>query len=204
MSGWVDLETDQAKTESAQIALVTRAADGDAEAFGQLVRVYQRRAVSVAYRLLGNAEDASDVAQDAFVRAFKSLDQLADASRFGPWLMRIVSNLSLNYRRSRATRSATSLDDGVEAVAEIRNPTTGLKLVTDGGEAGGLPVELQSAISLAMEQLPEQQRLTLILFSVEGMPQKEVAEILECTVELVKWNVFQARKKLKDLLADYV
>jgi RNA polymerase sigma-70 factor, ECF subfamily len=198
------LETQQAKTDSAQIALVTRAADGDAEAFGQLVRAYQRRVVSIAYRLLGNAEDASDVSQDAFVRAFKNLDQLADASRFGPWLLRIVSNLSLNYRRSRATRAATSLDDGVEAVAEIRNPTTGLKLVTDGGDGGELPADLQAAIGQAMEQLPEQQRLTLILFSVEGVPQKEVAEILDCTVELVKWNVFQARKKLKGLLAEYV
>ncbi len=198
------METQQAKTDSAQIALVTRAADGDAEAFGQLVRAYQRRVVSIAYRLLGNAEDASDVSQDAFVRAFKNLDQLADASRFGPWLLRIVSNLSLNYRRSRATRAATSLDDGVEAVAEIRNPTTGLKLVANGGDGGELPADLQAAIGQAMEQLPEQQRLTLILFSVEGVPQKEVAEILDCTVELVKWNVFQARKKLKGLLAEYV
>lgn len=198
------MKTQEAKTDSAQVELVTRAAGGDHEAFGQLVRTYQRRAVSLAYRLLGNAEDASDVAQDAFVRAFRSLDQLADASRFGPWLMRTVSNLSLNYRRSRATRAATSLDDTVQAVGDIRNPTTGLKLVGDAADARGLPAELQAAIGSAMEQLPEQQRLALILFSVEGVPQKEVAEILDCTVELVKWNVFQARKKLKDLLADYI
>jgi RNA polymerase sigma factor (sigma-70 family) len=112
--------------------------------------------------------------------------------------------LSLNYRRSRATRAATSLDDGVEAVAEIRSPTTGLRLVGAAENGGGLSSELQAAICGAMEQLPEKQRLALILFSVEGVPQKEVAEILDCTVELVKWNVFQARKKLKDLLADYI
>lgn len=198
------MKTQEAITDSSQVDLVSRATNGDSEAFGQLVRTYQRRAVSLAYRLLGNAEDAGDVAQDAFVRAFRSLDQLADASRFGPWLMRTVSNLSLNYRRSRATRAAKSLDDTVEAVAGIRNPTTGLKLVGEAAGVGGLPVELQAAIGRAMEQLPEKQRLALILFSVEGVPQKEVAEILDCTVQLVKWNVFQARKKLKDLLADYI
>lgn len=198
------METRQAKTDCTQVELVRRATDGDREAFGRLVRIYQRRAVSLAYRLLGNSEDASDVAQDAFVRAYKSLNQLADASRFGPWLMRTVSNLSLNYRRMRATRASGSLDDGVEAVAELRNPATGMKLVGGVTHPGGQKAELQAAIGSAIEQLPEKQRLALILFSVEGVPQKEVAEILGCTVELVKWNVFQARKKLKGFLADYL
>jgi RNA polymerase sigma-70 factor (ECF subfamily) len=60
------------------------------------------------------------------------------------------------------------------------------------------------AVSRAMETLPEKQRLSLILFSIEGMPQKDVAEILDCSLELVKWNVFQARKKLKELLEEYL
>ena len=76
---------------------------------------------------------------------------------------------------------------------------------SSGGESGGLlPAELKQAISEAMEQLPEKQRLALILFSVEGLPQKEVAEVLDCSVELVKWNVFQARKKLRVLLKEHL
>ena len=180
---------------------VRRAQAGDAEAFAGLVRSYQRRAVSVAYRLVGNVEDASDVSQDAFVRAFRCLDQLEDPARFGAWLMRIVSNQALNFRRWRSNRAAASLDDIVMDPAEGRRPATGTKLASEADDSAcSSPVELHDAISEALATLPDKQRLSLILFSVEGMPQKEVAEVLECSVELVKWNVFQARKKLKDLL----
>ena len=190
-------------SESGEIQLVRRAQDGDIEAFADLVRQYQRRAVSVAYRLLGNAEDAGDVSQDAFLRAHRHLSQLQDAARFGPWLMRTVSNLALNFRRARAMRSAQPLDDSMVASPVLRNPGTGRPVVVDGGD-GPLPEELRDAVTEAMGQLPDKQRLALVLFSVEGMPQKEVAEILDCSVELVKWNVFQARKKLKELLAEHL
>lgn len=188
-----------------EVALVNRAQEGETEAFADLVRKYQRRAVSLAYRLLGNAEDASDVSQEAFVRAYRNLSQLEQPERFGAWLMRVVSNLSLNYRRSRAIRSTSPLDDASDGVATGRNPRTG-RPVTVGlvEESGALPDELQRAINDAMERLPDKQRLALILFSVEGVPQKEVAEILQCSVELVKWNVFQARQKLKEMLSSFL
>ncbi len=185
-----------------EVDLVCRAKAQDTEAFGELVRRYQRRAVSVAYRLVGNSADASDVSQDAFVRAYRNLDQLDDPARFGPWLMRVVSNLSLNFRRSRASRPASSLDDSLLDGVDFRKPGGGLRLAASGADEDSQAKELDGALSIALEQLPDQQRVALILFSVEGVPQKEVAEILECSVELVKWNVFQARKKLKELLAD--
>ena len=200
-----ELDTEVDESAASEMNLVRRAQGGDADAFADLVRLYQRRAVSVAYRLVGNVEDASDVSQDAFVRAFRCLDQLDDPARFGPWLMRIVSNQSLNFRRSRSSRAAASLDDMIGDPGEARRPATGMKLATDeGDETGPLPVELHDEISQALATLPDKQRLALVLFSVEGMPQKEVAEVLECSIELVKWNVFQARKKLKDLLQEYL
>ena len=200
-----DLHSDRKAENADEQALVRRAQAGDCDAFADLVRLYQRRAVSVAYRLLGNIEDAGDVSQEAFVRAYRNLSQLDDASRFGPWLMRVVTNLSLNYRRARKSRAAGSIES-VEALStSARNPATGRRVVgAVEDEHGPLPQELQGAISRAMEQLPEKQRLALILFSVEGMLQKEVAEILECSVELVKWNVFQARQKLKEMLKAYL
>lgn len=192
-------------TESSETGLVRRAQGGDAKAFGELVRSYQRRAVSLAYRLVGNASDAADVSQDAFVRAYRNLGQLEDPSRFGPWLLRVVGNLSLNFRRSRASRSATSLDDALAVGAEVRRPTTGQHLqVGRDVENSPLPEGLHEAVSRALEKLPDKQRLALVLFSVEGLPQKEVAEILDCSVELVKWNVFQARQKLKEMLAEHL
>lgn len=187
-----------------EVDLVCRAKAQDTHAFGELVRRYQRRAVSVAYRLVGNSADASDVSQEAFVRAYRSLDQLEDPARFGPWLMRVVSNLSLNFRRSRATRPASSLDDSLLDGVDFQKPRGGLRLASSASDEDVQAAELDGALSKALEQLPDQQRLALILFSVEGVPQKEVAEILECSVELVKWNVFQARKKLKELLAELI
>ena len=200
-----DLDIAAEDRQAFEVALVLKAQGGDSDAFAELVRRYQRRTVSVAYRLLGNLEDASDVSQDAFVRAYRYLEQLDDPSRFGPWLLRVVSNLALNYRRSRKSRSAASLDDAMTVSAEVRRPTTGQKLTAERDEDdGALPEELRSTISEALERLPDKQRLALVLFSVEGMPQKEVAEVLECSIELVKWNVFQARKKLRVLLQDYL
>ena len=192
-------------TESSDVDLVHRAQAGDTEAFADLVRLFQRRTVSLAYRLLGNVEDAHDVSQEAFVRAFRYLAQLDDPSRFAGWLMRVVSNLALNYRRSRKRWAAASLDDIGAVAAEGRNPSTGSPLTVGLEDEGGpLPEEMRTAIGAALERLPEKQRLALILFSVEGLPQKDVADILECSVELVKWNVFQARRSLKEMLREFL
>ena len=187
--------------------LVSSVLAGDSAAFDRLVRRYQRRAVAVAYRLLGNVHDAADVAQDAFLRAYRGLGGLEDRRRFGPWLMRIVTNLSLNFRRSRETgvaRGAAALDDVVETPDGFRNPTgdawTGGLSPTDSSLSG----ELRDAVGQAIERLPEKQRLALVLYSIEGLPQKDVAEILECSVELVKWNVFQARKTLRKELGRFL
>lgn len=200
-----DLRTVPADPPSDEVALVGRARDGDVDAFAELVRRYQRRAVSVSYRLLGNVEDASDVSQDAFVRAYRSISQLDDPARFGGWLMRVVCNLSLNFRRSRATRAAVPLDDAVADSSPLRaasgsSPASPLEPDADGPVAG----ELHEAIVAGLDELPEKQRLALVLFSVEGLPQKEVAEILECSVELVKWNVFQARQKMREHLRGFL
>lgn len=188
--------------ESKEVAQVRQAQRGDRHAFAELVRSYQKRVVSVAYRLLGNAEDARDVGQDAFVKAFGSLGQLEDPSRFGPWLLRIVGNLALNYRRSRSLRLMPSIDAGSDD--DGRESKIQPRAREGDGETGPLSEELHAAVTAAMEQLPEKQRMALILFSIEGMAQRDVAEILECSVELVKWNVFQARQKLKDLLAEHL
>ena len=198
-----DLRSQPGESPSDEVDLVGRARAGDVEAFGLLVRRYQRRAVSVAYRLLGNVEDAGDVSQDAFVRAYRSLSQLDDPTRFGGWLMRVVCNLSLNFRRSRAGRAALSLDDAMIAGGSLRRPgASASRDETGGGDSRS--DELNDAIVAGLDQLPEKQRLALVLFSVEGLPQKQVAEMLDCSVELVKWNVFQARKKLKEHLAEYL
>lgn len=186
--------------------LVSAVLAGESAAYDRLVRRYQRRALAVAYRLLGDVHDAADVAQDAFVRALGHLQSLEDHRRFGPWLMRIVTNLSLNFRRSRGTqaRRAVVFDELTERPEELRSASGQASTVQVSPSESSLANELHEAVGRAVADLPDKQRLALVLFSIEGMPQKEVAEILECSVELVKWNVFQARKTLRKKLAEYI
>lgn len=196
-------QTDQDESQAQDAATVARTLAGDAGAFDTLIEKYQRRAVSVSYRLLGNINDAMDVCQDAFIRAFKSLDTLKEPGRFGAWLMRIVGNLSLNFRRGRKQHLSLSTGESEEeerpagwlAADENSSPS---------GAAAAISEETQRLVNQAMTELPEQQRLALVLFAIEGLPQKEVAQIMECSVEMVKWNVFQARKALKEKLSEYL
>jgi RNA polymerase sigma-70 factor (ECF subfamily) len=176
---------------------------GDLTAFEALVERYERRALTVAYGLLNNRDDAMEVTQDAFLQAFRKLGTLARPGRFGPWLLRIVSNLSLNRRRSRALRRAASLEgatdsDGERAAASRPDPRA---VPPPEAASGG---EVEQLIAAAIDELPELQRTALVLFSIQGMPQREVAEIMGCSVEAVKWHVFTARKKLKEILKDYL
>src|SRR5688500_1859739 len=189
--------------------LVTQSLSGNRKAFDELIRRYQRQAVAVSYRLLGNSQDSLEVTQDAFLKAFTSLDTLQKPEAFGGWLMRIVSNLSLNYRRSRKTRTAVPL-------AEVLGAQSGETTETHGGgsewmsSGAGDPVrglegkELGAKLKDALAQLPEKQRLAIVMFTIDEMPQKEVAEALGCSVEAVKWHVFQGRKKLKEILKEHL
>src|SRR5436190_12728487 len=93
--------------------LVGRVLTGERACYDELVRRYQRQAIAVSYRLLGNSQDAMEVTQDAFLKGFTSLSSLQKPEAFGGWLMRIVSNLSLNFRRSRKIRQQLPLDDAL-------------------------------------------------------------------------------------------
>jgi len=188
--------------------LVTQSLAGNRKAFDELIRRYQRQAVAVSYRLLGNSHDSLEVTQDAFLKAFTSLETLQKPEAFGGWLMRIVSNLSLNYRRSRKTRTSVPL-------ADVLGPQAGEQTEAHGGgsewmSAAGDPVrglegkELGAKLKEALGQLPEKQRLAIVMFTIDEMPQKQVAEALNCSVEAVKWHVFQGRKKLRELLKEHL
>src|SRR5258706_6369052 len=178
--------------------LVTRALDGDRKAFDELIVRYQRQAVAVSYRLLGNTHDALEVTQDAFLKACSSLSTLQKPEAFGGWLMRIVSNLSLNYRRGRKSKSQLPLDDLLGAndspsTEGGQNPIGSEWMARSGDPVRGLEGrELGAKLQEALNQLPEKQRQAVVLFTIEEMLQKEVAQALNCSVEAVKWHVVQA------------
>lgn len=201
----MEQQLDPAAERSSELAAadadcVQRTLAGDARAFEELIDRYQRRILGTVFRLLGNSHDAADVCQEVFLRAFRSLSSLSEPPRFAAWLTRIACNLALNFRRGR--RSGISLaadEDGDSAdsapISDQLVESTHDSMVSE---------EARVAIDRAIAGLPEKQRLSLVLFAIEGLPHKEVADILECSVEAVKWNVFQARKKLKDELAEYL
>jgi RNA polymerase sigma-70 factor (ECF subfamily) len=182
--------------------LVRLAQSGQQSAFNELIKRYQRQAVAVSYRLLGNTHDALEVTQDAFLKAYTNLATLQKPGAFAGWLMRIVSNLSLNYRRGRKSRSSLPLSSLMGSDSD--GESSGGDWVAPGAdplhtlESRELGVKLQEAL----KQLPEKQRLAIIMFTIQEMPQKDVAEALDCSVEAVKWHVFQGRKRLKEMLKD--
>jgi RNA polymerase sigma-70 factor (ECF subfamily) len=187
--------------------LVRLTLDGDRAAFDQLIKRYQRQAMAVSYRLLGNPQDAQEVTQNAFLKAFTSLGSLQKHDAFAGWLMRIVSNLSLNFRRGRKKWQSLSLDDapGTMEHAAQHLVAAGESTIRDGDPLHHLQSEeMGKSLRQALDQLPEKQRMAIILFTIEQMSQKQVAAALKCSVEAVKWHVFQGRKKLKELLKEHL
>ena len=184
--------------------LMARAGRGDRGAFDDLTRRYYRQAVAISYKLVGDAQDAMDVAQEAFFRAYTSLDDLDRPEAFGGWLMRIVSNLSLNLRRNRRVRRAGKLD-GVASgsVAVDRTAPINPRDAPDPVRASQA-AETAERLRAALDALPAKQREVLVLFTIQGLSQKQVAENTGLTVDAVKWNVYQGRKRIKEELGDVV
>lgn len=168
--------------------LIGRAKGGDGAAFGELVRKYQRRVYSTAFHMTGNHGDADDVAQEAFLRAYRAIGRFDGRADFFTWLYRIVVNVSLNTLRSRKhTVPAPELDDRVDPG---QNP---------GKTAEGR--ELVSQVVQALGELPASLRMTLVLATLEDMSYKQIAETLEIPEGTVAWRVNQARKQLRKKLA---
>jgi RNA polymerase sigma-70 factor (ECF subfamily) len=203
-SGESSPATDNADAEKQiDAGLVRKAQSGDRRAFDQLVLRYHKRAAAVAYRMVGNQHDAGEVTQNAFLKAYSSLDSLDKPESFGSWLLRIVNNLALNYRRYRGIRQMGTIDnDSDDDESGSGSGDVAGRELSPAQKLEG--VELGQKLQAALQQLGEKQRQALTLFTIEQLPQQEVAEIMKTSVEAVKWHVFQARKKLKELLAEYV
>jgi RNA polymerase sigma-70 factor, ECF subfamily len=194
-----------ASAEPTDGTLVGKTLAGQRSAFNELITRYQRKATAVAYRLLGNLQDALEITQEAFLKAFTNLKSLQRAEAFGPWLLRIVSNLSLNFRRSRKSHGALPLDDllpdmgsmdadqSLTAAAHLAEPSRRMQ-----------SAEIGSRIGRALANLPQKQRTALVLFALDELPQKQVAQTLGCSVEAVKWHVFEGRRKLREILKDSI
>lgn len=176
--------------------LVERAKKGDVEAFEQLISQHEKTVYNIAYRLTGNHEDASDVAQEAFIRAYSSLPDFRGDSSFATWLYRIVNNACLDELRKRKRQRVTYIDQTValedgEVSRQIADPT-------DGPEEALERVELQRAVQDSIRQLDEEYRIVLVMRELQGYSYNEIADTLGINLGTVKSRLNRARHALKE------
>lgn len=168
---------------------------GDVEAFNQLVRLYETRIYNLCYRMLGDADSAADAAQDTFLSAFRKLGGFRGGS-FKSWLFRIASNTCYDVLRARKRRPSTSLDAAMDAKDTHFEPADH----SESPDDFALRRELSSAIQQAMAQLPDDQRLVLVLCDIQGMAYTEIAEVVGASLGTVKSRLSRGRARLRELL----
>ncbi len=175
--------------------LIAAARNGEVAAFNQLVLQYQGLAYNVAYRVLGDADAAADATQDSFIKAYKALESLRGES-FKAWLLRIVTNTCYDQLRSVQRRPTHNLDD------LLTEPEHTWRLVEPGErpDEAAERLELSHMLQWAINQLPEEQRLVVILSDVEGLSYEEIADAMGTSLGTVKSRLSRARAKLRDLL----
>jgi RNA polymerase sigma-70 factor (ECF subfamily) len=174
--------------------LITASLRGDAAAFGELVRRYQDRLYNTVYRLLGNAEDAQDVVQDAFLNAYQSLDSFKGDAQFFTWLYRIAVNTAISFKRKQ--RPALSLD-GRNGQDSVEPPDT-----SDAARPG-LALERREEerrVQQALNRLSPEHRAVLIMKEMEGLKYEAMAEVLGVPVGTVRSRLHRARTELRELL----
>jgi RNA polymerase sigma-70 factor (ECF subfamily) len=186
-------------------ALVKATLDGHRAAFDLIVERYRRTVYQVCFRFVGNHEDASDLAQDAFIRAYRALGKFKGDSALGTWLYRIAVNVSLN-RLALKRPPHESLDAGPDSRAEEgRAAAIERRLLEDtSAERPDEPVmraERAAIVKAAIARLPTKQRATLILRVYHDLPHEEIAHMLGSSVGAVKANFFHALQNLKRLLS---
>jgi len=182
--------------------LVAWARNGDMAAYDELVRRYQERVYATVYNMTSNHDDAADLVQEAFVKAWQSLKRFKGESGFYTWIYRIAVNRTLNFLKSpknRRHRSLNDLDAGVENDKEL------VALISDKTPQREVKLaELQEKLNEALQRLSEVHRAVVVMHDIQGMPHDEIAEILDCNAGTVRTRLFYARQQLQGILADYL
>ncbi|GIW71694.1 MAG: hypothetical protein KatS3mg102_1236 [Planctomycetota bacterium] len=180
-------ESEVSAEHTAENELIAQAKRGNEAAFRALVERYRKRVYWVAYHMVGDEQDAVDIAQEAFVRVYRSLKRFDPRYRFYTWLYRIVSNLAVDYLRKRGARRNVSFDE----LGEM--------------DGGSLPVharleqrELAERVRRVLDRLPPAYRQVMVLRELEGFTAKEVADMVDSTHATVRWRLHRARALFRE------
>ena len=180
-------------SEEQILSVIRRVLDGDANAFEAIVREYERNVYNIALRMSGEREDALDISQEAFLKAYQSLSSFRLDSRFSVWLYRIVSNLCLDQLRRRQRRPEQSLtvenDEGEEAQQDVPDENFSPEALLERKLT-------REAVRRGLDALPDEQRQILLLRELEGMSYEEIGQALSLEPGTVKSRIFRARKRL--------
>ncbi len=176
--------------------LISAAQAGDLDAFNQIVRLYETRIYNLCYRMLGDADAAADATQDAFIAAFRNMRSFRGGV-FKAWLLRIATNACYDALRARKRRPAVSLDS-----TNNEDDNTRTEAPDPGESLDDMVVrqELSAAIQQGLAELPEDQRIVIILSDIQGLAYEEIAQITGVQLGTVKSRLSRARAKLRDIL----
>ena len=181
------------------VALMARVATGDEVAFEELIERHQYAIIGTVAKMLGNASDAEDIAQQVFIRLWKSAPRYKPTAKFTTFLFTIARNLVFNESRRRSRKKEYSMDER-EDDFHLQTPDT----QNATPDEGLLHAELQHAVDQAIADLPEKQRLAVILRRYEGMPYDEIGQVLGLSIPAVKSQLFRARNTLRESLQTYL
>ena len=186
-------------TREQEAAIVRKVLDGDVNAFETLVLEYEKNVYNIALRMTGNSEDAADMTQEAFIKAYNSLSAFRGDSKFSVWLYRIVSNVCLDFLRSKNRRPTVSLsvedDDGEDTQLDVADESQSPELLLDRKLT-------RDSVRRGLDSLPPDYRQILLLREMQGLSYDEIAQALGLEVGTVKSRIFRARKKLCTILID--
>ncbi len=180
--------------DASDLSLVRRVQHGDRSAYDLLVLKYQHKVVKLVMRYLGDAADAEDVAQEAFIKAYRALPQFRGDSAFYTWLYRIAINTAKNALAARNRNPVTydldvqGGDEAVEMIGKLRDPET--------PEGLALTEEIRNIVNAAIGELPEDLRTAIVLRELEGMSYEEIASAMDCPVGTVRSRIFRAREAI--------
>jgi RNA polymerase sigma-70 factor, ECF subfamily len=183
--------------------LVRDAKNGSLEAFDSLTIMYRERLYSVIYNMTFNHDDAADLTQDAFVKAFRSLSKFKEKSSFFTWIYRIGVNLTLTYLKKRKARKFFSFDyfitDGLsnKETEKFSSPESNSVRTT-------LLNELHEKLNEALFKLSDKHRTIVVLYEIDGLSHREIASIMKCTEGTVRSRLHYAKLQLQSFLSDYL
>ena len=190
------------KEADEDLAIVHKIQDGDVDAFDALILKYRERVYSVIYNLTSNREDASDLTQETFIKAFQSINRFKGKSSFFTWLYRIALNTSLTYLRKNKLRRFFSFEKMVDedhTEGFIENMTA-----DSDSDKAALMSELQEKLNDAFQKLSVKHRTVITLFEIDGLSHKEIAEIVGASVGTVRSRLHYAKQFLQGELKDYL